>query len=550
MVVESPARSDVFAGPVPPRRSPTLRGAAVALLIPLVLMAVAGTLRFYRVDVPQRCYFDETYYYYDARDLLANGVERDFVVHPPLGKWMIAAGVAMVGVEEGSPVDQAVTEDPGSCGAAERDKNPPARAREAAESFARRAATAFFGTLWVGVTYLAAMRLFRRRGGAALAALLVAIDGIAFTMSRIAMLDVFLGFWVTVGFWLLLIDRDQQWAGVPGRRQDHSELDDDLQEALDGGPGPHTPVPLFGDLPRGHPFRWLAGIAFGLALATKWSAVLAIAPAGLFVLASELAWRKRIMGTPWIRLGRIVASGVVTLLVVPLVVYVLSYVPWFVNYEHTPPGRQACTGETASEDCPAALPARARVMARGWIGEQVRIYEFHRDLDAEHPYRATALTWPVIGRPVAYYYEDCTPDEAPESCHVAPGTVGEILGLGNPAIWWLALPAWFLVARMAIRRRDPVAWAILAFGGLQFLPWLASPRTVFLFYATPAVPFVCFALTYAAIRIAERPRLRWVPAAVAVLAVAAFLFWYPILSGAELPRDMWDLRIWIRPGWV
>jgi dolichyl-phosphate-mannose-protein mannosyltransferase len=37
--------------------------------------------------------------------------------------------------------------------------------------------------------------------------------------------------------------------------------------------------------------------------------------------------------------------------------------------------------------------------------------EVHSGLDAEHPYRASAVTWPLLGRPMAYYYESC-PDDA------------------------------------------------------------------------------------------------------------------------------------------
>jgi len=61
---------------------------------------IAGILRGFHFDVPTGIMFDETYYAKEGEDLLQHGVEwaRDtntpaFVVHPPLGKWMIAAGI-------------------------------------------------------------------------------------------------------------------------------------------------------------------------------------------------------------------------------------------------------------------------------------------------------------------------------------------------------------------------------------------------------------------------------------------------------------------------
>ncbi|MGH8901937.1 MAG: phospholipid carrier-dependent glycosyltransferase, partial [Egibacteraceae bacterium] len=61
MVVDTSDRDTVNAEPVTARPLPDRRARALTLLIPLALMAVAGTLRFYRLDEPKRCYFDETY---------------------------------------------------------------------------------------------------------------------------------------------------------------------------------------------------------------------------------------------------------------------------------------------------------------------------------------------------------------------------------------------------------------------------------------------------------------------------------------------------------
>src|SRR5215207_2723059 len=84
---------------------------------PLLIAAIAGVLRFHRLGIPNAFVFDETYYAKDAWSLLRHGYERAwlpaeeadplilagqpqdawgdgpaYVVHPPLGKWMIAAG--------------------------------------------------------------------------------------------------------------------------------------------------------------------------------------------------------------------------------------------------------------------------------------------------------------------------------------------------------------------------------------------------------------------------------------------------------------------------
>jgi dolichyl-phosphate-mannose-protein mannosyltransferase len=473
-----------------------------AWLVPFLLVIVAGSLRFYRLDEPERIYFDEVYYVTDANQLLDRGVEEGFVVHPPLGKWMIAGGIAAFGDN----------------------------------SFGWRASSALAGTLTVLMVYVVGVRLFRRRGIAALAALLVTVDGLAFTMSRIAMLDAFLALLVVIGVWFLLLDRDEQWRGIAGRRPADAQGTADGRD--DDRPDEGLPVPR-----RPHRFRWLAGVAFGVALGVKWSALLAIGAAGLFVLGSELAFRRRTTGRWFPAWGRIVASGLLTLVAVPALIYLASYAGWFANFELTRPGVKRCGSVT---DCAVSPPD----MLADWWGEQNAIAGFHDELDATHGYRASAATWPAMLRPVAYYYESCSPERRAElqaegeECAVAEGNVAEILGMGNPAIWWLALLAYPGLLWFGIRRRDWRAAAIGVFLVGQYLPWLIADRPLFLFYMTPIVPFVVLALAYCAGQLARSPMLRWVPLAVGVLAVAGFLFWYPLLSGMEISQSQWTLRIW------
>ena len=470
-----------MSGPGDSQTSPA-RARALALLLPLLLVSVAGTMRFYRLGHPPRIYFDEVYYANDANEILEQGVEKGFAVHPPVGKWVIAGGIAVFGYD----------------------------------SFGWRFGVAVAGTLTVLGTYLIGLRLFRRRGIAALAAFLLAIDGMTFTMSRIAMLDMVLGLFVVLGAWLLLVDRDRMWADLP----------DD-------------PVPSGQALPhRSRAYRWLAGIAFGLALATKWSGLLAIGAAGLFLIGSELAWRRRVGGSPlrgwWRAAGSIAAS----LVLVPAVVYVASYGSWFANFEETRQGREDC-----ADGCALALPH----IASTWVDEQLQIYRFHRDLTAEHPYRAHPGTWPGMIRPVAYYYESCDGEKlANDECVVEPGNVAEVLGMGNPGIWWPALPCYVFLAWYALRRRDWRAGALLVFLLGQFLPWLATSRPAFLFYTVPIVPFMTLSIAYVAWRAREEPGLRWVPYVFLALAVAGFLLWYPILAGTEMSKDAWQFRIWSR----
>ncbi|MBW3663152.1 MAG: phospholipid carrier-dependent glycosyltransferase [Actinobacteria bacterium] len=546
----------------------TDRSHALRLAVPSLLFLASAAVLFLQLGEPSRIIFDETYYVDDARDYLDHGVEDSFAVHPPVGKWMIAAGIALLGDD----------------------------------AFGWRAAGALSGAVIVLLTYLTGTRLLRHRGVAAFAALLVATDGLFFVQARTSMLDIFLALFVMLGAWLLVVDHDASGlsAAPPGLETD---LEADLGDS--GDPRKEHPPPL---PRRGHLFRWLAGLSFGLAAATKWSAALAIAAAILVSLGWEVALRRgwglttlgRVAGLGMIGVGigaivgvivgAVVLGGVdvtiallgaggggivallldaplrraivmvlASLALVPVLVYVVSYMPWMANYEHTTEGGDECLEDdgTLQEPCDATLFDRIE----GWGRYQASVWSFHRDLTADHPYRAPAYTWPVLARPVVYYWETCTEDrargvpktdedgevEVPDPCVVAQGDAAEIIALGNPALWWGFIGA-ALTLVAGLVRRDRRAAFIVTFWALQFVPWLFVSRPVFLFYMVPVVPFLALGVAYAAVWLSEPRRLLGLFAGALLGAAAGFGVGFAVRAIADSSRATW--WVWMGVGWL
>lgn len=355
-----------------------------------------------------------------------------------------------------------------------------------------RLASAVAGVATVLATYLIGRRLFRPRWAGALAALLVAVDGLALTMSRIAMLDGILAGFVAVG--ALFASRD---TAAAHRR-----------------------------------WRWAAGAALGVALSIKWSGGFALLAAIALAVAVDRA-RHRRGETGWPR--ALAVDTLLPLVVLPAVIYLASYAGWFANVDRT---------ETARERCPDGCSITD--VASGWAFEQWDMWDLQRRLDPTHPDRSSPDAWLTLSHPVLYYAEGCGPDPSPaDDCAVAPGTQARIVGVGNPALWWPALAAYPLVLWAAIRRRDPQAGFIVAFLAAQLLPWLASWKPGFTFYMTPVVPFVALALVHALVGASDRwPKSRVVPAAVAIAALGVAVHLYPIWTGLELSRSSLDARLW------
>jgi dolichyl-phosphate-mannose-protein mannosyltransferase len=155
-----------------------------AAIAPLVIALASFFLRIYHIASIKGLIFDEIYYVDNARDLLAYGVEVDkggpeFIVHPPIGKWMISTGIKIFG------------------------DNP----------FGWRIATAVVGSLMILIVAMIAHRLFYSPLLTALASALMAIDGLALVHSRTALLDNFLAFFILVATYFFIRKR-YMWSGL------------------------------------------------------------------------------------------------------------------------------------------------------------------------------------------------------------------------------------------------------------------------------------------------------------------------------------------------
>ena len=173
------------------------------------ILTFSLSIRLWRLSLPTGYVFDEVYYAKNANSLLSSAVELDeqgqaeFVVHPPFGKWLIAIGIRLFGNEE----------------------------------FGWRFASAIFGTLSILLIYLIVKKLFNSEFLSITAALLMAFDGLNLVMSRVALLDIFLMFFILLSIYFLITNN-----------------------------------------------LWLSGSAIGLAISIKWSAAFLIPLVILFVV--------------------------------------------------------------------------------------------------------------------------------------------------------------------------------------------------------------------------------------------------------------------------
>jgi dolichyl-phosphate-mannose--protein O-mannosyl transferase len=491
---------------------------------PLLVALVAGLLRFWNLKSPNAVIFDETYYAKDAWSLFQYGYEGtwtdkannailaphqtiplssdpSYVVHPPVGKWMIGIGEWLFGL------------------------NP----------FGWRFMVAVLGTLSVLMLCRIGRRLFRSTALGCLAGGLMTVDGLHFVMSRTALLDLVVMFWVLAAFGALLIDRDKARAR--------------LAAAL-----PDTHAGL-----GARPWRIAAGVFLGLATATKWN--------GLYILLAFLVmtvlWDAGARRTAGARhphrtaLRKDAGWSFLSLVPVAIATYLFSWTGWFLTkkgYDRD----WAAHRQGLSPDHILGIPLPRFNMT--WVPAALRslwhyesqVYSFHVNLVSPHTYQSNPWSWLVLGRPVSYFYE--SPKLGQNGCTAAAGCAREVLAIGTPLLWWSACFALLYALYRWIFRRDWRAGAILCGVAAGYLPWfMYQQRTIFLFYAVVFLPFLCLALAMmlGAIlgpRQATERRRMWgaVGAGTLVLLIVwNFIYFFPLYTGMTIPYSSWRARMWL-----
>ncbi|MFJ8041301.1 dolichyl-phosphate-mannose--protein mannosyltransferase [Kitasatospora sp. NPDC096147] len=479
---------------------------------PVAVALFAGLLRFWHLGTPNAFVFDETYYPKDAWSLLRQGYEGvwpddanalilgtpqqipltsapEFIAHPPLGKWVIGLGEWAYGLHP----------------------------------FGWRFAVAALGTVTVLMLARIGSRLFGSTLLGCTAALLMAVDGLQFVMSRVGLLDGVQMFFVLAAFGSLLVDRDRTRGRLPAYRTEGAVDADRARLGL-------------------RPWRLAAGVLLGCACAVKWNGLPILAAFGLLTVLWDQAARRRAGARhPWAAmLRRDALPAFLSTVGAAALVYLLSWTGWFVSsggYD-----RQWAEGQPSSW-VPGVL--------RSWWHYQQQMYDFNTGLSTPHTYQSNAWSWLVQGRPVSMYWQQVPNGQ--QGCTDPGGCASQILALGTPLLWWAGCFALLYALWRWAFRRDWRSGAVLCAVAAIHLPWFGyQERTTFSFYMVVLVPFLCLAVAQMLGGLigpegAPAARRRWgaVGAGAIVLAVVGcFAFFLPLYTAEVIPMSDWQDRMW------
>jgi dolichyl-phosphate-mannose--protein O-mannosyl transferase len=514
--------------------APLARDNKLSWLVTLAMVVLAFTLRFPYLSDPYEVMFDETYYAKGAWTQLHLGYTVDwpepgaetnerviegevdiylpdnpeYAVHPMLGKWLIAVGEAMFGM------------------------NP----------FGWRFMPMVFGCLLVAATVRFARRVSRSTLVGALAGFFVCIDGLAFTMSRIALLDIFQAVFLVAAVACVMADRD--WF----RHRLAAYLRRKKQPNLGGKYGPAQVW---------RPWRLLAGVLFGLSCGVKWNSMYVLAVMGIASVVFD--WRARraagARAKSWDSVWREAPVAFIYLVVVGIVVYTATWASWL----YTDGGWGRNWG--ANNPDATSVHVLGTALASLWH-YHVDIFNTHTGdwfaNEVTHPYDAHPAGWLFMARVISMAVENNI-QPGVQGCTAKAGDtcVRVVNGIGTPFLWWMALIALSAGIVFWVLGRDwRFAAPILAPAAIIIGWWPNADRPLFFFYAICVIPFTATVLAMVLGKILGPPsagRRRWRGAVIVgvctCIILADFIFIYPIISDRLITRVAWAARMWFK-SWI
>ena len=358
-------------------------------------------------------------------------------------------------------------------------------------------------------------------------------------MSRVALLDTFLAFFVLLAFWFVILDRAKT-------------LDRLATLTVRRAQGGDSAAPLhWGPILWSRPWLLAAGAAAGAATAVKWSGVWVLAAIGLYVVVTDALERRRLGITFWptdaVRQG---AASFVLLVPVAFVVYLASWTGWLVTdggYDRHAADASPATGFFSW--VPLSLQSLWKY--------HTTIYGSMTGMTSPHSYASPAWQWALLLRPTSMYAQ-ATANGQSGCAGGDAGCLDILYSMPNPLLWYASIAATvFLVYRFVLMRDWRYAVVLVGIAA-TWLPWMAYPeRTIFQFYTIAIWPFLLLALTFALQHVAGAAstvvsrRTAGQRVVIVFLAVAVLLsiFWYPLWSAMQVPYEFYRLHNWMQ-GWV
>ena len=213
-------------------------------------------------------------------------------------------------------------------------------------------------------------------------------------------------------------------------------------------------------------------------------------------------------------LRKIFITCIIAFILIPLIIYLVSYVCFPNVYNYVNNG------------------------IKGLIYQTKDMYKYHSELTVTHPYQSSWYEWPFMIRPVWLYYSN-----------YGGNLVSTISGIGNPFIWWIGALASIILMIKTFVKKEMDNIFIVIFILCSYVPYIFIGRAMFMYHYFPTLPFVMLAIVALMKYITEKSKTTMYYKFYIALVIIAFLVFYPVSSGMVTTNEYVDSLRWIST-WV
>jgi len=449
-------------------------------LLIVILLLAANITRFYHFGQPNQIVFDEVYFPKFATDYFKGAYYFD--IHPPLAKLMMAGSAKLFGIS--LPTNFAF-------------KNISQTYPDNSYKFLRLIVSIFGVFLILGVYFLT-KELFRNKWPAFLAGLFAVFDNALLVQSRVILTDIFLLAFGVLGLTFLFISRRKRSFGLSW-----------------------------------FVFLILAGLFLTAGVLVKWTALVFMGVAGLVILF-DLFKNKKV---------KIFLGQAAILLIVSALFYFAVFAIHLKSLPYTGDGDAFMSSRFQSTLIGNPLYGNPEIKPANLFEKFVELnavmYSANAGLTATHSYGSKWYSWPILYRPIYYWYYNNGND-----------TASRIYFSGNPFIWWLGFLVivywvfWFL-NQVFKKIKDPywpeVGFILAGYFG-NLLPYVLVSRVSFIYHYFPSLIFLIIGFGFFLWKYFKKYPV--LIGAVCAVALISFIFFAPLSYGLPLTEPVFNGKIW------
>lgn len=160
-------------------------------------------------------------------------------------------------------------------------------------------------------------------------------------------------------------------------------------------------------------------------------------------------------------------------------------------------------------------------------------WNYNINLKEGHPYASVWWTWPLLLRPVWFYFNNQTPN-----------IISGIIAIGNPAMWWAATLAVLGTLFGNLKWHSRAFSALLAGWAIFYLPWSLVTRVLFLYHYLFSSVFALLILSVFLWKMLQSRRFSILASYLVIAFVIMFVFWLPLWTGWPVPEWFYRAHLW------